>query len=99
MSPREKVVLISVRCYSSCLSQLLRVSFGRTKRKMKDEARCYSRSPAKTVGAVLVTNLSTGVSKSAVDTAEVGTLDSVMGLPKELTLSLINQALDKGISQ
>ncbi|KAL2612868.1 hypothetical protein R1flu_024560 [Riccia fluitans] len=97
----------------------------------------YSRSPAKTVGAVLVTNLSTGVSKGGVDTAEiyfhsipedvinaliaegtvfwaaggllvehplvsplvnamVGTVDSVMGLPKELTLSLINQALDNG---
>ncbi|BBN17130.1 hypothetical protein MPTK1_7g12230 [Marchantia polymorpha subsp. ruderalis] len=96
----------------------------------------YSRSPARTVGAVLVTNLSTGVSKGGVDTAEiyfhsipehvittlieegsvfwaaggllvehplvsplvnamVGTIDSVMGLPKELTLSLIDEAVER----
>ncbi|KAG6546730.1 hypothetical protein Mapa_011919 [Marchantia paleacea] len=96
----------------------------------------YSRSPAKTVGAVLVTNLSTGVSKGGVDTAEiyfhnipehvittlieegsvfwaaggllvehplvsplvnamVGTIDSVMGLPKELTLRLMDEVVER----
>lgn len=96
--------------------------------------RGYTRSPAVTVGSVLVTNLATGVRVGGVDRAEVyfneipdeviealveegsvfysaggllvehplvsplveamvGTLDSVMGMSKELTRSLITQAL------
>lgn len=96
--------------------------------------RGYTRSPAVTMGSVLVTNLATGVSVLGVDRAEVyfneipdeviealveegcvfysaggllvehplvsplieamvGTIDSVMGLSKELTQSLIAQAL------
>lgn len=96
--------------------------------------RGYTRSPAITVGSILVTNLATGVRVGGVDKAEVyfneipdeviealleegnvfytaggllvehplvsplveamvGTMDSVMGMSKELTRSLITQAL------
>lgn len=110
------------------------------KPKSAEEARRvipgYSRAPAVTVGAVLVTNLDTGVRAGGVDKAEVhfneisdevvdalieegevfysaggllvehplmspfvksmvGGLDSVMGMSKELTQSLIEQALRK----
>ncbi|CAM6099792.1 unnamed protein product [Calypogeia fissa] len=110
----------------------------REKPRTVEEARLfiegYSRSPASTVGAVLVTNLTTGATKGAVDRAEiyfhpipdqvisalieegtvfwaaggllvehplvsplvnamVGSIDSVMGLPKDLTTTLINEAL------
>ncbi|KAJ7525627.1 hypothetical protein O6H91_17G059900 [Diphasiastrum complanatum] len=110
----------------------------REKPRNEEEARKfiqgYSRSPAITVGAVFVTNLSSGFKKGGVDRAEVyfhpipehvidalilegtvfyaaggllvehplvsplveamvGSLDSVMGLPKDLTLSLIDEAL------
>lgn len=108
------------------------------KPKSADEARRvirgYTRSPAVTVGSILVTNLATGVRVGGVDKAEVyfneipdeviealveegcvfysaggllvehplvsplveamvGTLDSVMGMSKELLRSLIKQAL------
>lgn len=108
------------------------------KPKSADEARRfirgYGRAPASTVGAVLVTNLTTGVRVGGVDKTEVyfhaipeeviealveegsvfwaaggllvehplvsplveamvGSLDSVMGLPKALTHSLIAKAL------
>ncbi|XP_024391704.1 uncharacterized protein [Physcomitrium patens] len=108
------------------------------KPKSAEEARRvirgYTRSPATTVGAILVTNLATGVRVGGVDKAEVyfneipneviealieegsvfysaggllvehplvsplveamvGTIDSVMGMSKELTQSLITQAL------
>ncbi|CAM6112587.1 unnamed protein product [Calypogeia fissa] len=110
----------------------------REKPRTVEEARIfiegYSRSPASTVGAVLVTNLTTGATKGGVDRAEiyfhpipdqvistlieegsvfwaaggllvehplvsplvdamVGSIDSVMGLPKDLTTTLINEAL------
>lgn len=108
------------------------------KPKSAEEARRvirgYARSPAVTVGSILVTNLATGVRVGGVDRAEVyfneipdeviealleegsvfytaggllvehplvsplveamvGTMDSVMGMSKELTRSLITQAL------
>ncbi|KAH9322208.1 hypothetical protein KI387_016847, partial [Taxus chinensis] len=108
----------------------------REKPSSEEEARVfikgYSRSPASTIGSVLVTNLKTGLRKGGWDKAEiyfhpipddvieslikdglvfnaaggllvehpltspfvesmVGTIDSVMGLPKDLTLSLIKE--------
>ncbi|XP_024520177.1 maf-like protein DDB_G0281937 isoform X2 [Selaginella moellendorffii] len=105
-----------------------------------DEARTfiagYARDPAITVSAVLVTNVTTGVSNGSIDKAEIyfhpipeqviddlikegsvlyaaggllvehplvspfvqsmiGTLDSVMGLPKELTHTLIRDSLSR----
>ncbi|MCO5600521.1 hypothetical protein L7F22_054634 [Adiantum nelumboides] len=94
----------------------------------------YSRAPASTVGAVLLTNLATGKRRGGIDKTEiyfhsipdevitklieegdifycagglmvehplvsplvaamVGSLDSVMGLPKDLTLALIKEVL------
>lgn len=110
----------------------------REKPRDPDEARrfiaSYSRAPASTVSGVMVTNLSTGFKKAAVDRTEVwfrpvpdhvvdelvkqggvfeaaggllvehplvaplveavvgGTLDSVMGLPKDVTAALLAEA-------
>jgi len=108
----------------------------REKPKDKQEAiaflRGYNIAPAKVVTGVVVTNLATGITRSAVDVATVhfkhhsdeeidklvadghvlnyagaftlldeghvesidGTLDSVLGLPKELTKKLINEVLE-----
>eukprot|EP01018_Ginkgo_biloba_P002234 Gb_14530 [translate_table: standard] len=110
----------------------------REKPSNEEEARLfikgYSRSPASTVGSVLVTNLKTGMKKGGWDKTEiyfhaipddvieslikeglvfnvaggllvehplnspfveavVGSIDSVMGLPKELTISLIKEVI------
>jgi septum formation protein len=106
----------------------------RDAQQAREFIRGYSRAPASTVGAMVVKNLTTGVSVSGVDKTEVyfhpipeevvealvaegevfyaaggllvehplvsplveamvGSIDSVMGLPKDLTISLIAKAL------
>ncbi|XP_041009261.1 7-methyl-GTP pyrophosphatase-like isoform X6 [Juglans microcarpa x Juglans regia] len=69
----------------------------REKPSSKEEARefikGYSGGQAEVVGSVLVTNLKTGKRKGGWDRAEVGTTDTVMGLPKALTEKCILEAL------
>ncbi|XP_006595934.1 uncharacterized protein LOC114384895 isoform X3 [Glycine soja] len=69
----------------------------REKPTSKEEARQflkdYSGKLAATVGSVLVTNLKTGLRKGDLDRVDVGTTDSMMGLPKALTEKLLKEAL------
>ncbi|TQD90790.1 hypothetical protein C1H46_023630, partial [Malus baccata] len=69
----------------------------REKPSSKEEAwnfiKGYSGGQAEVIGSVLVTNLKTGKRKGGWRRAEIGTTDTVMGLPKELTEKLIQEAV------